>query len=463
MKVRLAGYNIDSELMGEISGEMDSLTPEVISASYARISRDPRDISILRSEARDQVEKARSSNETIVFGLGHSSVAEHAVFNFDIMDISRLAVESLEGFRLAAYTEKSQRYIRIGRDFIIPAEVTENGLGDQFSKMMAFLADQYQELYGRMIDNGLGKSVAREDARYLLPLATRAQLGMTVNARELEYMVSRLASHRLSELRKLAGILTDKSSRIAPSLIKYPEASRYFSNRFIAGGRISEMAGKEKIRAESEVKLVSAPEDCDRLLAAVLLFSSGASGIEDSAERVEGLSREKVGEIIRMTLEGIQPHDSVWREFEFIEFIFEADLSASCFAQMKRHRMATITAQRYIPEGPVKIPRSASGCEDIFEQAAGKAERMYKLIEREAGIEAAEYALLNAHRRRVMIGMNLRELYHFSRLRSDSHAQWEIRELSENICSLVRKEAPLSSVLLGGKDSFESLIDRMDS
>lgn len=45
--------------------------------------------------------------------MGHSSIAEHAVFNLDILGVSRLAVETIERFRLCSYTEKSQRYVRL--------------------------------------------------------------------------------------------------------------------------------------------------------------------------------------------------------------------------------------------------------------------------------------------------------------------------------------------------------------
>ena len=52
--------------------------------------------------------------------MGHHSVAEHAVFNFDVIGISRLAMEELEKFRLCSYTEKSQRYITLDKDFVLP-------------------------------------------------------------------------------------------------------------------------------------------------------------------------------------------------------------------------------------------------------------------------------------------------------------------------------------------------------
>jgi len=114
MRVVLAGCNVEAAILEGARNEFhEAVTPEVISAAYARISRDPRGIAALRNEARGAVEKARRSNERIVFGFGHRSVAEHAVLNLDVAGISRLAVEQIEHFRLASYTEKSQRYIRL--------------------------------------------------------------------------------------------------------------------------------------------------------------------------------------------------------------------------------------------------------------------------------------------------------------------------------------------------------------
>lgn len=127
MKVVLAGYNIDSDVIKTLKERADwnedNLTPETLSAAYARISRDPAEIGELRKRARIEIEKARKSNESIIFGLGHSSVAEHAVFNFDICGVSRLAAETVQSFRLASFTEKSQRYITLGADFVVPPEL----------------------------------------------------------------------------------------------------------------------------------------------------------------------------------------------------------------------------------------------------------------------------------------------------------------------------------------------------
>ena len=123
MEVILAGHNIDYEIIREIAAahpERQDLTPETVAAAYARISRNPRPVNELRMLARGEVEKARASNRNIVFEMGHSSIAEHAVFNLDFLAVSRLLVEEIERFRLASYTEKSQRYVLLHRRFRHP-------------------------------------------------------------------------------------------------------------------------------------------------------------------------------------------------------------------------------------------------------------------------------------------------------------------------------------------------------
>ena len=457
MKVILSGFNIESEMIERLAGRTRrSLTPEVISAAYARISRDPRSIAALRKESRERVDKARRSNERIVFGLGHSSVAEHAVFNFDIMDISRLAVEELEHFRLASYTEKSQRYIRLGRDFVIPTEIEELGLSSELKNLQGKLHEVYERILERLVGYGEEEDVAKEDARYVMPLATSAQLGMTVNARELEYMVSRLSAHELSELRVLAGRLADAATEIAPSLIRYPEPTEYSRGMHGARRDIADYGPAKRCVSERTVRLVEATPDGDVRLAESLIFSAGRGGMRAAERAAVKLGKRGRAELIAKTFEHMMPHDSVWREFERIQFVYEVIVSSSCFAQLKRHRMATILPQRYTPELGISVPATIRRARavSLLRDGTRLSERLYRRIERYAAY-ACEYALSNAHRRRVLVGMNLRELHHFSRLRSDAHAQWEIRDLSDEMCRLASRHVPAGSRMLGGKDAFK--------
>jgi len=450
---RLASQGVEP---GDRVGILHGRSPEVISASYARISRDPRDIPVLRKEARESVSRARRSNRTIVFGLGHSSIAEHAVFNFDLMDISRLAVESVESFRLASYTEKSQRYIKIGRDFVIPEEIKEAGMAAEFEELMVSLADGYNRIFEMMIEAGEEESTAKEDARYLLPLSTMAQLGLTANAREVEYMISRLGSNPLVEVRELSRALSAPARKVAPSLIRYPEPSDYFRNRFVHRGGFNEVSrDRETDSRESEVRLLSFTPESDNRLVAAIIFSAEDISMEKAVRTAEDMDFEQKGNLIRGTMRHIRPHDSVWREFEHVHMLFELTVSASCFAQLKRHRMATLTPQPYSTRLGIKVPPSVERCGggERFSETAGLSTRFFEKLSERTG-PAAYYALTNGHRRRVLFDVNLRELYHFSRLRSDRHSQWEIRALSDDICREVKDKTPLGAALLGGKDTF---------
>jgi flavin-dependent thymidylate synthase len=460
MRVVLAGCNVEAAILEGARNEFhEAVTPEVISAAYARISRDPRGIAALRNEARGAVDKARRSNERIVFGFGHRSVAEHAVLNLDVAGISRLAVEEIEHFRLASYTEKSQRYIRLGKDIVVPPEIKGGRHEREFRSLMDHLHGAYKVAFQRIAAAGEELGAAKEDARYLMPLATSTQLGMTVNARELEYMIGRLAGHPLGELRVFSKKAFTVARSSIPSLVRYPEPSWHCLDIPTAKGEIClalPPRGSARHTGSARVRLIEVTPEADEQLAAVILFSSCRVPMPEAKAFVKRLGTKKREAIIAKTMRRLGPYDSVWREFENIHFLFELVVSASCYAQLKRHRIATLIPQPYDLSLGISMPATferASAAAMLRDEAA-HVERFYRSHVKELGA-AAEYALLNAHRRRVLFGLNLRELYHFSRLRSDPSAQWEIRDISDAMRRLAEKEVPAGGRLLGGKERLE--------
>ncbi len=91
--------------------------------------------------------------------------------------------------------------------------------------------------------------------------------------------------------------------------------------------------------------------------------------------------------------------------------------------------------------GPFEIVRQAT--EELYEQLCSQ-----------EGSVVAEYVLMQAHRRRVRVKMNARELYAFSRLREDEHAQWEVRAMAHELICQARSVMPLTLALACGKDAF---------
>lgn len=458
--------------------ERDNFTPEPISAAYARISRDPRSVDELRAIARTEVEKARKSNRNIIFGFGHSSVAEHAAFNIDVIGVSRFAVEEIQKFRLLAFTEKSQRYILLEDDFVVPKEIADAGLGDLFTRTVKAQNACYHRLYEKLRpwvfeqNPDLAESKkhhktlegwAKEDARYIVSLATEAQMGMTVNARNLEHVISRTASHPLEEIREYGEKLFQAIEGVAPSLVKYtqptpynmktrPALRRMGEEIFSQYGHLSSLPDSP----EKDVALIDVTPDADILTTAALLHSSSTRPMAECRSAARAMGEEERSRFIAETFRFMKPHDSVLREFENVRCVFEITLSAACFGQLKRHRMATLNAQPYDPALGVTVPPAISeaGAEDDFISVVAQTDDAFNFIAERAPL-AAPYVLTNAHQRRVLFTANARELYHLSRLREDPHAQWDIRDKSAQMIRLAKSAMPCTLQFAVGKHLFE--------
>jgi flavin-dependent thymidylate synthase len=401
----------------------------------------------LRTAARAEVGKARRSNRNIIFKMGHHSVAEHAVFNFDIIGISRLAIEEIEKFRLCSFTEKSQRYIKLEDDHIIPNEIEQAGKTEEFADLIRTQNALYHALYERLrpyfFDNypemasspkkhSLLNGWAKEDARYVLSLATLGQLGMTLNARSLEHMIRRLASHPLSEIRDFNHKIYALAKEVAPSIILFTEANDYDALTYGELGILAEKIIPSGANAQAApVRLVGHTPDADERLIAALLHSTSAQAYETCLAGARSLPLDKKRGLVKTALERMQFYDTVLREFEHVDLTFELVVSSTCFAQLKRHRMATLTAQPYNPDLGVIVPPSieAAGACDEFTGIIERTDVLYAGLKRHLD-RGAEYVLTNAHCKRVLWKTNARELYHFSRLREDATAQWDIRRIA---------------------------------
>jgi len=477
MKVYLAGFNVDTTVLEELeqaAGKRADLTPEVISAAYARISRDPRPINEIRVEARKEVERSRKSNETIIFKMGHHSVAEHAVFNFDILGLSRFAMEEAEKFRLCSYTEKSQRYITLDKDFVIPEEIKKTHFEKPFLKMVQLQNEAYFKLFEKLKDyvfkkhdklaadpkkHNLLEGFAKEDARYITSLATESQVGVTVNARILELMLRRFASHPLAEVKNLGRSIYDIVSPVAPSIVIFREANdrdlKTYPELKEALKEFIKNAKPASSKNVKEVQLAEFPKNGDKLVLAAFLHTSSNLSYEQCKSIAGKLNKEQSKKIFKTSWQNMQFYDSMLREFEYVNLTFNIILSAACFGQLKRHRMSTITAQSYDPNLGVTIPQSIkeTGMEKYFKEIVDKTNEVYAAINKEIPL-AAPYILTNAHRKRVLVRLSLRELYHISRLREDTHAQWDIQNISRLMSEEAKKVMPLTTELLCGKDKY---------
>jgi thymidylate synthase ThyX len=57
--------------------------------------------------------------------------------------------------------------------------------------------------------------------------------------------------------------------------------------------------------------------------------------------------------------------------------------------------------------------------------------------------------------------VNVRELYHISRLRQDRTAQWDIRQIVGQMVDLAKAKMPIACKLLGGKDEYPEIYKKI--
>lgn len=487
MHVKVAGYNLDADLLGrfkdtlqelsyqageedfEIPREIrnflnsDNLTPETISAAYARISRYPESVGELRKIAARSVARARKSNQTIVYEYGHASVAEHAVFNIDITGISRLAVETVESRRLMSYTEKSQRYIALAQEYIVPEEFKDTPFEDKFKIQCEDSFRIYQEFLEKIEKSSASannddeaKYLAREDARYLLPLAAGAQLGMTGNARNIEHLLRRTLKHPLKELQDFGYKLRTEVEKIAPSLVRHLDDDQ-FDPEFLPEKFTGEIPDRE-------IELIEFDEDSDdKTLAALILSVEGISWTE-AMTKSAAMPMEEKKKYLGRGLQTLKSYHALPRAYETVDFSFQLNLSSSAYAQLKRHRLALQLPLPYDVRLGYTIPQTVKECglEDEFKERIFESERLYSEILGEFPYQAP-YALTNAHRRLVIFKANARELHHLARLRMDKQAQWDIRNAVTKMIDAARQKAPLTLALACGKDKFDEIFGRFNA
>jgi len=214
--VNLYGWNLDVEHLRDMlpgldaseiifaKGFLDECSPAVIATAAAGISHQKKEGIELRKHYRI-LDELTALDKTLV-RMGHSSIIEHAYFNFDVV-LTRLAIEFLEQHRLASYTEKSQRFTKVDPSgFFFPESLRTDKDQNRVARQIALyqegltkLTDRLKRIYRDDWKNHT--SSAKEDARFCLPLLATAPTEFSVNGRELEYIIQKARSNELNEVK----------------------------------------------------------------------------------------------------------------------------------------------------------------------------------------------------------------------------------------------------------------------
>lgn len=217
----------------------------------------------------------------------------------------------------------------------------------------------------------------------------------------------------------------------------------------------------------AKVKLLAHTPEPEKVIATAAKLCYASGGIDNL---YDGLTEEKATEFIEKLMS--MGHES---PIEHVSFTFGIEgISRACSHQLVRHRLASYSqqSQRYVKmtdfnyiKPPVMFtnPIISKKYDDIMSNLTKEYNELQAMIadkltsdfikegmsEKEAAAKAdklanedARFILPNACETKIIVTMNARSLYNFFGHRCCNRAQWEIREVAEQMYKEVYKLAP---------------------
>jgi thymidylate synthase ThyX len=408
-------------------------------------------------------EKARQFHEKWVVGYGHASVAEHAVVHLAVENVSIVASKVIEDLRLASYTEKSTRYVEFDAECFYPLpELADTATAALYRDTVRFLFTTYTTLLPQVIAaikavwprppaqtepgyHTACRAKAFDLLRYLLPAGTLTNLGMTINGRAMEHLLTKMLSHPLTEIQRLGAMLKEEALQVMPTLLKYAQPNAYMAETEVAMRCLAgELLGQQAPKDTTPVNLIQAPEDAETQLVAAILFGYSQHSWAQVLARVSALSETDKARVIDTYLQRRGPHDQPLRALEHLSYTFEILVDYGAYRDIHRHRMATQTRQAPSPGHGYSMPEELRqyGFAEVFETCMAQAATAYQRLAMEHE-HLAQYVLPLAYRCRVLITWNLREMFHFVQLRSAKQGHSSYRRVAQDVYHAVARVHPL--------------------
>jgi thymidylate synthase ThyX len=436
-----------------------ALSPETIAVAFAKTSRAPESFREIAAELSD--EKSAQFHEKWVVGYGHASVAEHAVLHLAFENVSRVAIETIEGNRLASYTEKSTRYQKWGPDdFTIPPELDGHPLRDEFIQTVRLLFSTYAESLNPTKDLIVERTPRRDNesddaydrrirsqyvdrCRFILPAAANANVGMTANARVIEMTIRKMLSHPLEEVRQIGQTMKEVSKAETPTLVKYADANPYTMET------IGELANRQSSIINRQLgwcELIDYDKDGEDKILAAAIYRFGEMGYADALAQIKSMQADEREKLAETLLGRLGKFDIPLRELEYSTYTFDLVMDQGAYAEFKRHRMMTQTPQRLTTRLGYTTPLliTEAGFRSQYEAAMDAAHAMYEKLHA-FNPDVAQYIVPNGFNRRVLAQFNLREAFAFCQLRTAANAHFSIRRVAQKMYEDIANVHPLLS------------------
>ena len=341
------------------------------------------------------------------------------------------------------------------------------------------------------IYNSSIKAKALDILRNLLPSSTLTNLAITGNGRAFEYLLFKMNSSELTEVKELGDQLYNEMKNYIEPFIRRSRDIHSASNanylsktresiskilnmsfdhkyhNITANDTMQDIAHNNKNTIVNVRLLHYLPNvEAEVRLASFILHEYGTNlSMSGLLEYVTHIPLEKRHEIIRAYFKFRENRrHRLGRAFEIIDYSFELTTNYGIFRDLHRHRLLTMSRQLLSTKYGFDIPKEIIelGIEKDYIDCMYFSNDTYKSIANSMPLEA-QYVVNFAYRYPYFIKMNLREACHMIELRTTPQGHADYRNACQQIYSLIKYVHPVISEGIKFVDMHNYELERFKS
>ena len=457
----------------------EKITPLTAAAAMARLSRRGDDMRItLLDEFAKSLGKDEKLLQRVITAYGDDSVQQLVGQHLVVEEASNLLTKKLEWGRLASYLEQSTRYIYFDQKdsngkykYHVPSHFDETTKVN-YVKTMDQLFDIYSDLVHKLTDyvrtksstpkeerdvawKGATRAQACDAIRPVLPVATKATVGIFASGQALESLIMHLLSDELPEAQETGQKLLDEARKVIPTFLERADKPdrggatiAYRANTYSAVKEKAQKLLPEHHAPETEdVTLVDYwPKNELNLVADMLYEHSGLSLEQIKSETASWTYDQRVEVFKAYVGERLNRRHKPGRAIENAHYSFDLMCDYGIFRDLQRHRMVDdLEWQQLTPRYGFDVPElvEQAGLTDQFESCFDISLRLYSELQAAGFQLEAQYATLLGHRMRWRITYNAREAFHLHELRTSPQGHPGYRRLVKKMHEKVAEVHPL--------------------
>ncbi|MGZ6005030.1 MAG: dTMP kinase [Candidatus Saccharimonadales bacterium] len=464
---------------GNVYAFTEKLSPITVAAAMARLSRRGDDMRVtLLDEFGGLAGQDQKLLQRVITAYGDDSVQQLVGQHVVVEGASNLLTKKLEWGRLAAYLEQSTRYIYFDQKdkdgkfkYLTPAHFdkatkklynqTMNSIFENYSKMVRDLTEYVRqqsttpEADRDIAWKGATRAQACDAIRSVLPVATKATVGIYASGQALESLIMHLQSDSLPEANETGKKILAEARKVIPTFLERADKPdrggamvAYYANTRQAVAKLSaKYLPKIHGQQTDAVTLTNFWPRNELDLVPDMLYEHSALSLEEIKSEVNKWPYSKREAVLLAYMgERLNRRQRPGRALENAHYSWDLLCDYGIFRDLQRHRMVDdLEWQELTPRYGYEIPKlvEEAGLTDIFEDCFDKSLQLHSALQSAGYKVEAQYATLLGHRMRWKVTYNARAAFHLHELRTSPQGHPGYRKLVQQMHDKLAEVHPL--------------------